>query len=165
MCVQLAYTGGATGKHIKGRKGRTMLKILFITPEEIEGTLMTVGPKPSLFLYQQNKRPIYPTTRWSFVQILYMLLRKQDYFHCYIKQLLVDQHCHWHQCNIPCTVKQQRHLGAILERQQYTMYSNFRNYAPPPLDVKGGIITEKVFPVFSESFFGLVLAWSCTFGS
>ena len=23
---------------------------------------------------------------------------------------------------------------------------------PPPLDVKGGIITEKVFPVFSESF-------------
>ena len=36
---------------------------------------------------------------------------------------------------------------------------------PPPLDVKGGIITEKVFPVFSESFFGLVLAWSCTFGS
>ena len=51
MCVQLAYTGGATGKHIKGRKGRTMLKILFITPEEIEGTLMTVGPKPSLFLH------------------------------------------------------------------------------------------------------------------
>ena len=36
---------------------------------------------------------------------------------------------------------------------------------PPPLDVKGGIITENVFPVFSESFFGLVLAWSCTFGS
>ena len=34
-------------------------------------------------------------------------------------------------------------------------YSNFRNYAPP-LDVKGGIITEKVFPVFSESFF-----WTC----
>ena len=27
---------------------------------------------------------------------------------------------------------------------------------PPPLDVKGGIITEKVFPVFSESFF-----WTC----
>ena len=36
-----------------------------------------------------------------------------------------------------------------------TMYSHFRNYAPP-LDVKGGIITEKVFPVFSESFF-----WTC----
>ena len=35
------------------------------------------------------------------------------------------------------------------------LYSNFRNYAPP-LDVKGGIITEKVFPVFSESFF-----WTC----
>ena len=35
-------------------------------------------------------------------------------------------------------------------------YSHFRNYAPPPLDVKGGIITEKVFPVFSESFF-----WTC----
>ena len=35
------------------------------------------------------------------------------------------------------------------------MYSNYRNYAPP-LDVKGGIITEKVFPVFSESFF-----WTC----
>ena len=37
----------------------------------------------------------------------------------------------------------------------YTMYSNFRNYAPP-LHVKEGIITEKVFPVFSESFF-----WTC----
>ena len=36
-----------------------------------------------------------------------------------------------------------------------TDYSNFRNYAPP-LDVKGGIITEKVLPVFSESFF-----WTC----
>ena len=36
-------------------------------------------------------------------------------------------------------------------------YSNFRNYAPP-LDEKGGIITEKVFPVFSESFF-LDLFW------
>ena len=32
-------------------------------------------------------------------------------------------------------------------------YSNFRNYAPP-LDEKGGIITEKVVPVFSESLFG-----------
>ena len=37
----------------------------------------------------------------------------------------------------------------------FSMYSNFRNYAPP-LDVKGGIITEKVFPVFSECFF-----WTC----
>jgi len=36
-----------------------------------------------------------------------------------------------------------------------SVYSNYRNYAPP-LDVKGGIITEKVFPVFSESFF-----WTC----
>ena len=35
------------------------------------------------------------------------------------------------------------------------LYSNFRKYAHP-LDVKGGIITEKVFPVFSESFF-----WTC----
>ena len=32
-------------------------------------------------------------------------------------------------------------------------YSHFRNYAPP-LDEKGGIITEKVFPVFSENFVG-----------
>ena len=40
-------------------------------------------------------------------------------------------------------------------------YSNFRNYAPPPLDVKGGIIAEKVVPVFAESSFlacfGLVM--------
>ena len=40
------------------------------------------------------------------------------------------------------------------------MYSNFRNYAPL-LDVKGGIIAEKVVPVFSESSFlacfGLVM--------
>ena len=39
-------------------------------------------------------------------------------------------------------------------------YSHFRNYAPP-LDEKGGIITEKVFPVFSErvfrACFGLVI--------
>ena len=34
-------------------------------------------------------------------------------------------------------------------------YSNFRNFAPP-LDEKGGIITEKVFPVFSERVF-----WAC----
>ena len=36
-----------------------------------------------------------------------------------------------------------------------SLYSHFRNCAPP-LDVKGGIITIKVFPVFSESFF-----WTC----
>ena len=35
------------------------------------------------------------------------------------------------------------------------VYSNFRKYAHP-LHVKEGIITEKVFPVFSESFF-----WTC----
>ena len=35
------------------------------------------------------------------------------------------------------------------------MYSNFRKYAHP-LHVKEGIITEKVFPVFSENFF-----WTC----
>ena len=46
----------------------------------------------------------------------------------------------------------------------HPLYSNFRKYAHP-LDVKGGIIRKKVFPVFSDSFFGLVLAWSCTFGS
>ena len=33
--------------------------------------------------------------------------------------------------------------------------SHFRNFAPP-LDEKGGIITEKVFPVFSERVF-----WAC----
>ena len=46
-------------------------------------------------------------------------------------------------------------LNTIVE-----LYSNFRNYAPP-LDVKGGIIAEKVVPVFSESSFlacfGLVM--------
>ena len=51
-----------------------------------------------------------------------------------------------------------------LQHSQEKLYSNFRKYAHP-LIVKEGIITEKVFPVFSESFFGLVLAWSCTFGS
>ena len=35
------------------------------------------------------------------------------------------------------------------------VYSNFRKYAHP-LHVKEGIITEKVFPVFSKSFF-----WTC----
>ena len=34
--------------------------------------------------------------------------------------------------------------------------TTFSAIMPPPLDVKGGIITEKVFPVFSESFF-----WTC----
>ena len=38
---------------------------------------------------------------------------------------------------------------------EYTIYSNFRKYAHP-LHVKEGIITEKVFPVFSKSFF-----WTC----
>ena len=33
------------------------------------------------------------------------------------------------------------------------IYSHFRNYAPA-LDEKGGIIAEKVFPLFSENFFG-----------
>ena len=37
------------------------------------------------------------------------------------------------------------------------VYSNFRKYAHS-LHVKEGIITEKVFPVFSESFF-LDLFW------
>ena len=40
------------------------------------------------------------------------------------------------------------------------VYSHFRNCAPP-LDEKGGIIMEKVFPVFSErvfrACFGLVI--------
>ena len=132
MCVQLACIGG-TGKHIKGRKGRTMLKILFITPEEIEGTLMTVGPKPSLFLYQQNKRPIYPTTHWSFVQILYMLLRKQDYFHCYIKQRLVSISitlCTLRsQCNIICPVKLQRHLELFWNSKLCTSSNDTANTA------------------------------------
>ena len=43
----------------------------------------------------------------------------------------------------------------MLNQNMLLMYSNYRNYAPL-LDVKGGIITEKVFPVFSESFF-----WTC----
>ena len=46
------------------------------------------------------------------------------------------------------------YIVSVLKMRQ-CVYSNFRNYAPP-LDVKGGIITEKVFPVFSESFF-----WTC----
>ena len=70
MFVQLAIIG-ETGKDMKGGKDRTMLKILFITPEEIGGTLMTVGPEPSLFVSQKNKRPIYLTTHQLFVQISY----------------------------------------------------------------------------------------------
>ena len=61
--------------------------------------------------------------------------------------------------------------GAWRSRAEYTLtarrlckygnkFSNFRKYAHP-LHVKEGIITEKVFPVFSESFFwtyfGLVM--------
>ena len=46
-------------------------------------------------------------------------------------------------------------LSHHLCRRLKRLYSHFRNYAPP-LDVKGGIITKKVFPVFSESFF-----WTC----
>ena len=40
-----------------------------------------------------------------------------------------------------------------MTKRHIRVYSNFRNYAPP-LDEKGGIITEKVFPVFSENFVG-----------
>ena len=50
---------------------------------------------------------------------------------------------------------------SLFPQPKLGVYSNFRNYAPPPLHVKEGIITEKVFPVFSESFFwtgfGLVM--------
>ena len=59
----------------------------------------------------------------------------------------------------PHDVSIQDHL-ADREEKDICMYSNFRNYAPP-LDVKGGIIAEKVVPVFSESSFlacfGLVM--------
>ena len=41
------------------------------------------------------------------------------------------------------------------ERTRSLNYSNFRKYAHP-LHVKEGIIMEKVFSVFSESFF-----WTC----
>ena len=41
-------------------------------------------------------------------------------------------------------------------------YSNFRKYAHP-LHLKEGIITEKVFPVFSESFFFELFYLSDTF--
>ena len=50
---------------------------------------------------------------------------------------------------------QQQHGEMLMFGQ--SEYSNFRKYAHP-LHVKEGIITEKVFPVFSEIFFGLVLA-------
>ena len=53
-----------------------------------------------------------------------------------------------------------KHLSFNPEEENLSKYSNFRNYAPP-LDVKGGIIAEKVVPVFSESSFlacfGLVM--------
>ena len=65
---------------------------------------------------------------------------------------------------LPGDRPQHNPLPRKTQRASYAQYSHFRNYAPP-LDVKGGITTEKVFPVFSESFFGLVLAWSCTFKS
>ena len=49
---------------------------------------------------------------------------------------------------------------AFLEILSSKKYSNFRKYAHP-LHVKEGIITKKVFPVFSEIFFldlfGLVM--------
>ena len=56
------------------------------------------------------------------------------------------------ECNMNC--------GAVEEMNKTKIYSHFRNYAPL-LDVKGGIIAEKVVPVFSESSFlacfGLVM--------
>ena len=45
--------------------------------------------------------------------------------------------------------------GKKSSEKMLLIYSHFRNYAPP-LDEKGGIITEKVFPVFSERVF-----WAC----
>ena len=47
--------------------------------------------------------------------------------------------------------------GIMYDGRMYggSMYCNFRKYAHP-LHVKEGIITEKVFPVFFESFF-----WTC----
>ena len=41
----------------------------------------------------------------------------------------------------------------ITDSSENFLYSHFRNYAPA-LDEKGGIIAEKVFPLFSENFFG-----------
>ena len=43
----------------------------------------------------------------------------------------------------------------IVDEKEKEEFSHFRNCAPP-LDEKGGIITEKVFPVFSERVF-----WAC----
>ena len=79
---------------------------------------------------------------------------------------------------LPCKALQQlakaesrQHMVKRMERQERAMskpeqpspkqkYSHFRNCAPP-LDEKGGIIMEKVFPVFSErvfrACFGLVI--------
>ena len=42
----------------------------------------------------------------------------------------------------------------VLYQSPNQWYSKYRNYAPP-LDVKGGIITEKVFPVFVLDLFWL----------
>ena len=59
------------------------------------------------------------------------------------------------------TFKDIVHLSDAFKSAKFiVLYSHFRNYAPP-LDVKGGIITIKVFPLFSWSFFwtffGLVM--------
>ena len=54
-----------------------------------------------------------------------------------------------HLCPHPLKLKTEHFVNSV--------YSNFRNYAPP-LDEKGGIITEKVVPVFSKSFFGACFA-------
>ena len=43
-------------------------------------------------------------------------------------------------------------IGRAVPDDKCITYSNFRKYAHP-LHVKEGIITEKVFLVFSESFF------------
>ena len=53
------------------------------------------------------------------------------------------------------TRRRRRHVCAIFQAccANFFMYSNFRKYAHP-LHVKEGIITEKVFPVFSEIFLG-----------
>ena len=64
MFVQLACIGGQKDEEeavAEGKKDRMSVKILFFTPVEIEGTNLTVGPKPNLFLFQGNKRLIYPT--------------------------------------------------------------------------------------------------------
>ena len=59
---------------------------------------------------------------------------------------------HWGLCGLrpfsTLYLRKQAWIG-LNALQKFSMYSNFRNYAPP-LDEKGGIITEKVVPVFSE---------------